>query len=308
MMRDPLPDWILCSDWGRSKVKFDSGGKIEQRGTHHPLTWDEEVTNGSSEVIHAPPSERVALLVLCGPHYATHALQEEEVVVHRRERDRVQDAQTLDKFVRPQERQHRREVGRVDLDRRRVLLGGCSPDSDVRVVRVTSQHGLGGMLRRDAREESPVEVLVLVRSGGRGGFDDVEEVEEGVRRVAVVAGERLEGELAVEEDDGVLPGSEEVLGGGGPARAGGEVVEEANAERWETLDEGYGELEEGTAYTLCSRGTVVPPLCKWRRRGVSMHHAQTAWFSAHSSSISIPVHSTTRSTRSSGSPALSLVR
>jgi hypothetical protein len=51
-------------------------------------------------------------------------------------------------------------------------------------------------------------------------FDNVEEVEEGIRRVRIVPGERLERVLAVQEDDGVTTASEEMLGGGGAAGSG----------------------------------------------------------------------------------------
>lgn len=57
--------------------------------------------------------------------------------------------------------------------------------------------------------------------------DVVDEVEEAVGAVAVVAGEGEQAELAVQEDDGVT-GAEEVLGGSGAASPGGEVVDEAD--------------------------------------------------------------------------------
>jgi hypothetical protein len=78
------------------------------------------------------------------------------------------------------------------------------------------------------------ESIVLLRRRSACAFrlvvlvvaDNGKEVEERVGRVAVMARKRLERVLAVEEDDGVAPGAEEVLGGRGTTSAGGEVVEE----------------------------------------------------------------------------------
>ena len=72
--------------------------------------------------------------------------------------------------------------------------------------------------------------------------------------------------LPVQEDDGVLPCAEEVLGGCGSAGAGREVVEKANAAGRKVFDQSaVQQIDRANqaTYTLCSRGTVVPPLC-WR--------------------------------------------
>lgn len=69
--------------------------------------------------------------------------------------------------------------------------------------------------------------------------------------MTVVPREGLERVLTVEEDDGVLPRAEKVLGGGRATGSGGEIVEEADAAR------GSGEVEgsEGReGRTRCARG------------------------------------------------------
>lgn len=80
----------------------------------------------------------------------------------------------------------------------------------------------------------------------------------------VMAAERLEAELAMHEDDRVA-GLEEVLGGGGAARAGAEVVQEADAGERQGRAEGERTVRARRhalgAHTFSSSGTVVPPLC-----------------------------------------------
>lgn len=81
--------------------------------------------------------------------------------------------------------------------------------------------------------------------------------------MGIMSAERLERVLSMHKDDGVLAGAQEVFCGRGAACAGTEVVQEAHAvSRGSTQSQLWSSAAiVDSDYTLCSKGTVVPPLC-----------------------------------------------
>ena len=92
---------------------------------HHFGIGDEEIADGGGEVVHASPAQRVSLPVLGLTHDATDPAEVPQVIADGDEVDRVEQVERLDELVRFQEREHRREVRRLDLDRRSGGLGWC---------------------------------------------------------------------------------------------------------------------------------------------------------------------------------------
>lgn len=132
---EPLPDWILCSDWARVYKRvsgLSQSHSFEASSTHHLGVGDEKVADGGGEVVHAPPAEGVPVPILGLPHDATDPAQVPQVVAHGRKVDRVQEVQRLDELVRAQEGEHRGEVRRLDLDRRAGAVRGGEGCAQVR--------------------------------------------------------------------------------------------------------------------------------------------------------------------------------
>ena len=73
--------------------------------------------------------------------------------------------------------------------------------------------------------------------------------------------------LSVHEDDSVVTCTQEMLGRGGSSGSSREVVQEADAVVHQHQLRAVSRCRR--AHTLCSSGTVVPPLCKGSRRRIS---------------------------------------
>lgn len=140
MISEPLPDWILCSDCAAAGQLLTKTANPARR-THHPLPRNKEIADRRRKVVHPSPSQRIILRVLRSPHDPAHPAEEEEVLVHRRERDRMQDPQSLNELVRLEQRKHRLEMRWRDLDLRFPLLACRSLDGSGRGVRDDGNRG-----------------------------------------------------------------------------------------------------------------------------------------------------------------------